>query len=58
MRFIYVSNPENRDELIAAGYVLLKEDKYNRIWVFENKDVGNYSLAFDFPHVMSDIMTF
>lgn len=58
MKFIYVLSPETRDEMIAAGYVLLKEDKFNKIWVFENSDPRNYSLDFDFPHVMSNILTF
>lgn len=56
--FIYVLSPETRDEMLAAGYVLLKEDKYNKIWVFENAQPSNYSLTFDFPHVMSNVLTF
>lgn len=58
MKFIYVLSPEHRDEMIAAGYVLLKEDKANKIWVFENAVPCNFSLAFDFPHVLSDTLTF
>lgn len=58
MKFVYVLSPESRDELLAAGYVLLKEDKNNKIWVFENAASGKYSMTFDFPHVLSDVLTF
>lgn len=58
MKFIYVLSPESRDEMIAAGYTLLKEDKHNKIWVFENGEPSNFSLTFDFPHVLSDVLTF
>ena len=58
MAFIYVLDPESRDALLAAGYKLVKEDRNNKIWVFENRNECSFSVDFDFPHVMSDILTF
>lgn len=38
MRFIYVKSEQDRDRMLTLGYALLKEDKRNHIWVFQNKN--------------------
>lgn len=58
MRFIYVMDKKSMKELKKKGYVLLKEDEKNSIWVFENKDPSFFSLDIGVPHVLSDVLTF
>lgn len=43
MRFVYVKSEQDRDLMLALGYALLKEDKRNHIWIFQNKN----DIAFD-----------
>lgn len=43
MRFVYVKSEQDRDRMLALGYALVKEDKRNHIWVFQNKN----DVAFD-----------
>ena len=43
MRFVYVKSEQDRDLMLALGYALMKEDKRNHIWIFQNK----HDIAFD-----------
>ena len=57
MQFIYVFDTEVRDELEKLGYILLKNDEQNSIFVFKNDD----RLVFDMEsnsYVFSDTLTF
>lgn len=57
MQFIYVFDTEVRDELENLGYILLKNDEQNSIFVFKNDD----RLVFDMEsnsYVFSDTLTF
>lgn len=63
MRFIYVMSQADKDKMIAMGYALLKEDKRNHIWVFENKDVNTFAYDEEITcagvsFVASDMLTF
>ncbi len=61
MRFIYVMDKKGKKELLKKGFKLLKEDKANSIWVFENKymdDVACFDLDVECPHILSDVLTF
>jgi len=56
-RFIYVFSSEARDKLIQLGYALLKHDKRNNIFIFEN----NPELKFTSKNIefaLSDTLTF
>lgn len=56
-KFIYVFDAETRDKLLASGYVLLKTDENQKIYVFENKAELNFASG-DFSFVLSDTLTF
>jgi hypothetical protein len=43
-KFIYVFDTEARDKLLANGFVLLKEDDGNQIYVFNAGDAGSTAL--------------
>lgn len=63
MRFVYVMKKEDKDKMIAMGYSLIKEDKRNNIWVFENKDVVTFASEDEITnagvsYVLSDMLTF
>lgn len=63
MRFIYVMKKEDKDKMVAMGYLLIKEDKRNLIWVFENKDVTTFASEDEITNagvsfVLSDTLTF
>lgn len=61
MKFIYVMDKKSRKHLLKKGFTLLKEDKVNSIWVFENKyadDIARFDLCVTCPHVLSDVLTF
>lgn len=61
MKFIYVMDKKSKRELLKKGFTLLKEDKANSIWVFENKYAGDaacFDLEVSCPHVLSDVLTF
>ena len=57
-KFISVFNADDRDTLIAKGYLLVKSDKQNNAYVFENKNEHCFSIDNDIEAVYSDIMTF
>ena len=55
--FIYVFSEDDKTTLLKSNYKLVKEDKNQNVYVFENKD----RLLFDFnqiKYVQSDILTF
>lgn len=63
MRFVYVMSKTDKDKMVAMGYALIKEDKNNHIWVFENRDVASFASGDEItkagiPHVLSDMLTF
>lgn len=63
MRFVYVMKKEDKDKMVAMGYSLIKEDKRNQIWVFENKDVTTFASEDEITNagvsfVLSDMLTF
>ena len=63
MRFVYVMKKEDKDKMVAMGYSLIKEDKRNNIWVFENKDVITFASEDEITSagvsfVLSDMLTF
>lgn len=63
MHFVYVMKKEDKDKMIAMGYSLIKEDKRNHIWVFENKDVTTFTSEDEIADagiafVLSDMLTF
>lgn len=43
-KFLYVFTQEDCDALTEAGYVLLKFDIKQKIYIFENKDELHFSL--------------
>lgn len=58
MKFIYVMDKASKKMLTRRGYVLLKEDKANSIWVFENREETMFDLGLDCQYVLSDTLTF
>ena len=63
MRFVYVMKKEDKDKMVAMGYSLIKEDKRNHIWVFENNDVTTFASEDEITNagvsfVLSDMLTF
>lgn len=56
-KFIYVFNDKSRDELIAAGFRLLKCDNKNEVYVFANQQEMAFELS-DISFVCSDTLTF
>lgn len=63
MRFVYVMKKEDKDKMVAMGYSLIKEDKKNNLWVFENKDATTFASEDEITNagisfVLSDILTF
>ena len=56
-KFIYVFNDKSRDELIAAGFRLLKCDNKNEAYVFANQQEMAFELS-DISFVCSDTLTF
>ncbi len=63
MRFIYVMSETDKDKLVSLGYSLLKEDKRNHVWVFQNKDTITFACEDEISSagirfVLSDTLTF
>lgn len=55
--FIYVFDTASRDKLLAAGFILLKEDAGSRVYIFK----ADSALRFDLngmDYVMSDTLSF
>ena len=56
-KFIYVFSDHDKDTLLARGYILLKSDSENGIYIFLNSEYMDFSdSSMDF--VLSDILTF
>lgn len=43
MNFIYVMREADKDKMISLGYSIIKEDKRNHVWVFQNKDTTTFA---------------
>lgn len=56
-KFIYVFSNEDKEKLSNYGYLLLKEDKENGIFVFVNEKNLEFALCND-AFVLSDTLTF
>lgn len=58
-KFIYVFDTAARDVLAQAGFLLLKSDERNHMWVFAEDETVRFDLeAADFDMVRSDTLTF
>jgi len=58
-KFIYVYHTASRDKLAQAGFLMVKADERNRIWVFARDSVPGYDLEqADFSYILSDTLTF
>jgi hypothetical protein len=55
--FIYVFNELDSEVLINKGYHLLKVDKANGIYVFEN-DIDRHFDFSEVPALITDVLTF
>lgn len=51
-------NLKDKDKLEKLGYNLLKVDKANSIFIFENKTELNFELDTDMQYILSDTLTF
>lgn len=56
-KFIYVFTKKAFEALMSAGYTLLKSDKKNCIFVFENRNDLNFDLLGS-DYVISNTLTF
>ena len=56
-QFIYVFSEQSRDELIRAGFVMLKEESNNGIFVFKNDEEKKVPLEKN-DFVLTNILTF
>ena len=57
--FIYVFDTASRDELVAAGFLLLKSDERNSIYIFSADDRMSFALADgNIRYVESNVLTF
>lgn len=58
-KFIYVFDTAARDKLSNAGFLLLKSDERNSVYVFSNDSSLRFALdAVDVSFIMSDTLTF
>lgn len=55
--FIYVFDEKAKKDLQKRGYTLLKEDRKNQIWIFENKDPENVNFECKYQCVLSNVMS-
>lgn len=64
MHFIYVMSEQDKDKMLALGYVFVQEDKRNHMWVFQNKDTETFSCGYEMSEVgihkfvLSNTLTF
>ena len=56
--FIYVFNKENRDKMLDLGFVLLKNDEKNSVFVFKSNEKLAFELFTIKDFVESNILTF
>ena len=57
MKFIYVFSKKDKETLQKAGFILLKEDEKNDMYVFNRNDTLTFALA-DMSYLTSDTLTF
>lgn len=58
-KFIYVFDTAAKDCLLQAGFLLLKADEQNSIYVFSMDDTIRFAeLAVGFSYVTSNTLTF
>ena len=57
MKFIYVFSKKDKETLQKAGFILLKEDERNDMYVFNRNDTLTFALA-DMSYLTSDTLTF
>lgn len=56
-KFIYVFDKDARDELLSAGFKLLKSDKKNEVYIFANQMDMAFALA-GISFIRTDTLTF
>ena len=56
--FVYVFSQEDKQRLINAGYLLLKEDVKNNVYTFKATDTMRYALDTLDEYTVSDTLTF
>lgn len=56
-KFVYVFHKDDRDELLASGYELLKQDEERNIFIFANQEIQKFG-ELKMPFVTTDIFTF
>ena len=57
-KFIYVFELAAKEELIKKGYALYKEDSKNNVWVFINASPDQLEFSLNYPHVLSNVVSF
>ncbi len=57
-KFIYVFQEEAKDALEKREFKLLKFDKRNKVWIFENKKINSFEFELEFPFVLSNTLSF
>ncbi len=58
-KFIYVFDSAARDALVKAGFLLLKTDEENSMYVFSLGDALNFdAMQCEFSYITSDTLTF
>lgn len=59
-KFIYVFDTASRDALLREGFLLLKADEENDVYVFENDVTKKAAMSFALggEHALSDTLTF
>lgn len=55
--FVYVFNETDSETLTKRGYRLLKVDKANGIYVFENDTSQHFDFS-EVPALITDVLTF
>ena len=54
-KFIYVFHKDDRDELLASGYELLKQDEERNIYIFVNQGEEQKFGKLKMPLVTTDV---
>lgn len=57
-KFIYVFQEEAKEALEKRQYKLLKHDKRNKVWIFENPNINSFEFELDYPFVLSNTLSF
>jgi len=58
MNFVYVFSKQDRDKLLSLGYVLLKEDYMNNVYVFINNNFSSFQKLPVKKYSFSSVLTF